>query len=230
MEPGNKVMVIVAHPDDAEFSSGGTVAKWTREGVEVLYVICTNGNKGTSDLSMTSERLAQIRRTEQMCAAQVLGVKEVIFLDYPDGELEDTPAFRGQLVRLLRQHRPDAVITMDPFRRPHFHRDHRVAGTVALDATFPYARDHLFYPEHMAEGLTPHKVGEAYLSGSENPDFFVDIKDSFDIKIQALLCHKSQVTSTEEELRARLTDISRRMALVEIPPYTEAFRRIEFRR
>ena len=142
------VMVIAAHPDDSEFGSGGTIAKWVREGQQVICVVCTNGDKGTSDDNMTSEKLARIREQEQREAAKILGMSEVIFLGYADGGLEDTSEFRGKVVRLLRKYHPDVVITHDPKFRYIGHRDHRIAGTVAMDAIFPYSRDHLFYPEH----------------------------------------------------------------------------------
>lgn len=234
MAEPQKVMVIVAHPDDAEFGCGGTVAKWAKEGKEIIYVICTNGDKGSSDPEMTSERLAAIREKEQRDAARTLGVKECIFLGYPDGGLEDTYELRGKLVRLLRIYRPDTVVTMDPHRRYWQHRDHRVAATVALDAVFPYSRDYLHYPEHRAEGLTPHRVGEVYITGSENPDTFVDISETFDQKIDALRCHVSQVgNSSREEFVERMRQMAARFAQNqegETPPLREAFHRIEYRR
>jgi len=191
--------VITAHPDDSEFASGGTIAKWAREGQKVILVVCTNGDKGTSDDSMTSEKLAAIREEEQKAAARVLGISEVVFLGYHDGELEDTAEFREKLVRLLRKYRPDAVITHDPKLRYMGHRDHRIAGLVAMDAIFPYCRDHLFYPEHRAEGLLGHKVREVYFTGAEDPDVFIDITDTFEIKAKAISCHVSQVGSRSPE-------------------------------
>lgn len=225
-----KIMVVTAHPDDAEFSCGGSVARWARDGCDVIYVVCTNGDKGSGDLQMTSERLAVIREAEQRAAARALGVKEVVFLGYPDGSLEDTSEFRGKLVRLIRRHQPQRLVTMDPFRRFHYHRDHRVTGIVALDACFPYARDHLHFAEHLKEGLLPHKVQEAYLSsiGMEDPDVIVDISDTFEQKIQALLCHASQVPG-EAVLRERMfrfaSDVGERNGV----PLAESFKRIEFR-
>ena len=192
MENKKVVMVIAAHPDDSEFGEGGTIAKWVKEGQQVICVICTNGDKGTSSESMTSEKLAEIREKEQREASKLLGVHEVIFLGYPDGGLEDTPEFREKLVRLLKKYRPDAVIMHDPKFRYMAHRDHRIAGTVAMDAIFPYSRDHLFYPEHKAEGLLPHKVREVYFTGSET-DTFVDISETFEIKVRAISRHISQV-------------------------------------
>jgi len=230
-ETNGRVMVIVAHPDDAEFAAGGTIARWASEGREVVYVVCTNGDKGSSDLSMTSDKLAPIREREQRNAAAVLGVKEAVFLGYPDGGLEDTPAFREKLVRMIRRYRPDTVLIMDPFRRPIQHRDHRIAGQVALDAVFPYARDHLSYPEHLKEGLMPHKVAEVYIAGAEGADTFVDISSSFCKKVEALRCHVSQVGNRpREEFEQRLREASEALGKTCGLPMAEAFRRLELRR
>ncbi|MBM2826371.1 MAG: family deacetylase [Dehalococcoidia bacterium] len=228
-----KVMVIMAHPDDAEFSCGGTIAKWAALGSEITYVICTNGNKGSDDPEMTPERLAVIRQQEQRDAAKVLGVKDVIFLGYPDGGLEDTSEIRGEIVRQIRMHQPEIIVTMDPMRRYFQHRDHRVAGTLALDAAMPYSRSHLFYPEQIAQGLKPHKTFEAYISAAENPNLDVDIADTFDLKVDALLQHVSQMGgATKEELGGRLKDMSARFLGIEgeNPHLVERFRRIVYRR
>jgi LmbE family N-acetylglucosaminyl deacetylase len=227
------VMVIAAHPDDSEFGSGGTIAKWVREGQQVICVVCTNGDKGTSDDSMTSEKLARIREQEQREAAKVLGVSEVIFLGYPDGGLEDTAEFRGKLVRLLRKYRPDVVITHDPKLRYMGHRDHRIAGIVAMDAIFPYSRDHLFYPEHKAEGLLPHKVKEVYFTGTEDPDIFIDISETFETKVKAISCHVSQVGERSKDWENWVKQMAQRSAAVGKShglALAEAFRKIEPRR
>lgn len=226
-----KVMVITAHPDDAEFACGGTIAKWAKEGREVVYVVCTNGDKGSNDPGMTSDKLAQVRIQEQLNAARTLGVKEVIFLGYPDGELEDTADFRGQLVLLIRKYQPDIVVTMEPHRIGHQHRDHRITGIVTLDAIFPYARDHLSYPEQLTNGVHPHKVAEAYLAGSENADVCVDIQDTFEQKLAALQCHVSQVGHRpKEEFEKMLREGTARAGSKFNIPLGECFRRIEFRR
>jgi LmbE family N-acetylglucosaminyl deacetylase len=227
------VMVIAAHPDDPEFGAGGTVARWARQGRKVIYVVCTNGDKGTSDESMTSDRLAVIREREQRQASEVLGVSEVVFLGYPDGGLEDTPEFRGKLVRLLRKYRPETVITHDPRLRYMGHRDHRICGTVAMDAIFPYSRDHLFYPEHKAEGLRPHKVAEVFFTGAEDPDVFIDISETFEIKAKAISCHVSQVGEHSRDWENWVKQMGYRMAAMTKRsglPMAEAFRKIEPRR
>jgi LmbE family N-acetylglucosaminyl deacetylase len=205
-----QVLVVAPHPDDAEFGAAGTVARWTREGKDVVYVLCTNGDKGTSDVNMKPEELARIREQEQLAAAKVLGVREVIFLRHSDQTLEDTPEFRKEIVRLIRMYQPETVVTTDPYRRYLWHRDHRITARVTLDAIFPYARDILSYPDLLEEGLQPHKVTEILLWGAEEPNYRSDITDTFDIKLAALRCHKSQMNnnrspSLEERLRERCT-------------------------
>ena len=187
------VMVVTPHPDDAEYGVAGTVARWTREGKQVIYVVCTNGDKGTSDVNLKPEQLADIREKEQMAAAKLLGVRKVIFLRHPDQGLEDTSLFRKQIVRLIRLYRPKIVVTSDPYRRYIWHRDHRITGQVTLDAVFPYARDHLAYPDLLKDGLEPHKVHEMLFWASEETNYRSDITDTFDLKIAALRCHKSQI-------------------------------------
>ena len=192
------VLVVTPHPDDAEGASGGTIAQWTDEGYRVVYVVTTNGDKGSRDLEMTSERLSRIREQEQREAAKILGVKELIFLGHPDGFLEDTPAFREELTRIVRKYRPEKVLTCDPYRRYILHRDHRITGMVVLDVVFPSARDHLYHSEHLAEGLLPHKVHQVYLWRSDEPNTFMDISTTFDRKLAALTCHKTQLGHLEQ--------------------------------
>lgn len=224
-----RVLVIAPHPDDAEFGAGGTIIKWAAAGKEIYLVICTNGDKGSPDPEMTSEKLAKIRRKEQEAAAKILGIKEVIFLDYPDGGLEDTPEFRGKLVRLVRSIRPSAIATNDPYMKYISHRDHRITGMVALDAVWPYSRDHLFYPEHAEEGLKPHKVKEFYMWRSEEPNFYVDISDVFDQKLKALLCHHSQVghRSAHRNVEVRVRERAAATGKKKNIPLAEAFYHFE---
>ncbi len=222
------IMVVTPHPDDAEYGVAGTVARWTKEGKRVIYVVCTNGDKGSSDPNMTGEKIAKVRKKEQMAAADVLGVSEVIFLGHPDQGLEDTPQFRKQIVRLIRQYRPRLIVTADPYRRYIWHRDHRIAGQVVLDAVFPYARDHLAYPDLIEEGLQPYKVREMLFWAAEDINYRSDITDTFDLKIAALRCHKSQVKqldvpNPEGWLRQRCRDIAKD----EDFELGEAFHRIE---
>ncbi|MSQ11426.1 MAG: PIG-L family deacetylase [Dehalococcoidia bacterium] len=229
MDTPGRALVVFAHPDDAEFGCSGTIAKWVQEGAEVHYLVCTNGDKGSTEPEMLPERLAPVREAEQRAAAAVLGVKSVECLGYPDGELEPTRAFLGQVVRAIRRVKPDAIITSEPHPRTyHSHRDHRMAGLVTLDACFPYARDHLHFPEHMRQGLEPHKVGAILFFGGEEPLEFVDITGTMDTKIRALYKHASQVRGRdiEELVRKRSHEIGERAGY----EYAEAFRKIEFRR
>ena len=223
-----QVMVITPHPDDAEFGVAGTVVRWVREGKDVIYVVCTSGDKGTSDLNVKPEELVRIREQEQLAAAKLLGVRDVIFLRHPDQTLEDTPEFRKELVRLIRTYQPETVVTADPYRRYLWHRDHRITGRVTLDAIFPYARDHLSYPDLLKQGLQPHKVKEVLLWGTEDPNYRSDITDTFDIKIAALRCHKSQVEDNPlPDLEGRLREWAKMMAEGEDFELAEAFHRVE---
>jgi LmbE family N-acetylglucosaminyl deacetylase len=191
----DRAMVIFAHPDDAEIGSGGVIARWVAAGCEVSYVLCTNGGAGTEDRSLTPEELTRKRRAEQRAAADFMGVRHVEMLGYPDGELEDTRAFLGDVVRAVRRHRPHTVFVHDPYRIRGFqHRDHRKAGIVATDAVYPYARDHLHFPEHITrEGLEPHKVRELWYWGADEPDVIVDVTESIDRQVAAIIRHQSQV-------------------------------------
>ncbi|OGO06745.1 MAG: LmbE family protein [Chloroflexi bacterium RBG_13_57_8] len=223
------LMVISPHPDDCEFGVAGTVARLTKEGKPVVYIICTNGDKGTGDRTLTPAKLAKIREKEQSAAAKVLGVKETVFLKYPDQGLEDCHEFRRDLVRQIRQFRPFVVATADPYRKYMWHRDHRITGTVAADAVFPYSRDHLSYPELLKEGLEPHKVREIWFWGSEDPNLRLDITDTFETKLAALRCHKSQVGDVPPEMKARMQEFARMNAKGEKFEFAEAFRRVEMR-
>ena len=223
-----QVMVITPHPDDAEFGVAGTVARWVAEGKSVIYVVCTSGDKGTSDPNMKPDELVRIRKQEQLTAAKLLGVREVIFLYYPDQTLEDTPDFRKDLVRLIRTYRPETVVTADPYRRYIWHRDHRITGQVTLDAIFPYARDRLTYPDLLKESLQPHKVKEVLLWGTEDPNYRSNITDTFDIKMAALRCHKSQVGDyPSSKLEKWLRQWVKEMAEGEDFELAEAFHRVE---
>jgi len=224
------VLVICPHPDDAEFGAAGTVARWVQEGKKVVYIVCTSGEKGTGDRAMQPERLAEIREQEQRAAAVVLGVREVVFMRYPDQGLEDTPAFRKDIVKIIRMYRPQFVATSDPYRKYIYHRDHRITGQVVLDAVYPFARDHLAYPDLMQEGLEPHKVQELFFWAAEDINHRVDITATFDLKLAALRCHVSQlagfiIPDLETWLRTRC------MEMAEGQPFAlaEAFHRVEIR-
>jgi LmbE family N-acetylglucosaminyl deacetylase len=210
-----RVLVITAHPDDSEFGAGGTVAKLVKEGKQVSYCILTNGDKGSSDRSMTPERLARIREEEQRSAARVLGVEAVDFLGFPDCELENTLASRKAVTAAIRRHRPDLIICQNPHRTKNFgasHRDHRIAAGIALDCVYPLARDHMAFPELLAEGLEPHKVKEVHMMWWDSPEVVVDISDTIDLKLKALACHASQLsdmTAVERRVRERSAQLGK---------------------
>lgn len=190
----HSAMVIVAHPDDAEFTMAGTVAAWTRADCRVTYVLCTDGNAGSHEPGMTREKLADIRRTEQRAACATLGVSDVVFLGYDDGLLLPTLDLRRDLVRVIRQHKPEVVLTSDPTRffsgdRYINHPDHRAAGQAALDAVAPAAQMPLLWPETGE----PHKVHRVYVYGNGEPNEWIDITDTVDQKIEALKQHASQM-------------------------------------
>ena len=223
-----QVMVVTPHPDDAEYGVAGTVVCWVSQGKEIVYVVCTNGDKGTSDASIKPEELAKTREEEQIAAANLLGVREVIFLRHPDQGLEDTPEFRKEIVRLIRMYRPETVVTADPYRRYIWHRDHRMTGQVTLDAIFPYARDIFSYPDLTKEGLDPHKVKEVLLWGTEDVNYRSDITKTFDVKLSALRCHKSQVGHIPlQELEERLRERHSSLAQGEEYELAEGFHRVE---
>jgi LmbE family N-acetylglucosaminyl deacetylase len=220
-------LVIVAHPDDAEFLCGGTVARWCAEGWTVDYVLTTSGDMGSKEEGMTRKKLLSIREKEQRAAAKALGVRRCIFLRYPDGYVEDTVELRGKLVREIRRLKPDLVVTWDPYRRGFNHRDHRLTGQAALDAVYPLARNPLGYPEHLEEGLQIHRVNEVLLAGSDQPDHHVDVTKFIDKKMEALSKHESQIgQAPPDELRKRLR--ARMAQAGKKPGYklAEGFRRI----
>jgi LmbE family N-acetylglucosaminyl deacetylase len=196
-----RVMSIHAHPDDQEFTVGGTLAKWARAGSTIVTVCITSGGAGSNQytpLTMTREALVPIRQAEQRSACQVLGVSEVVFLGYEDGMLEPSLALRRDLTRLIRRYRPDAVLCGDPTMRYYGnmylnHPDHRVAADVTLDAVFPSAETRLIFPELLDEGLEPHHVGQVFIHGASHPDMLVDIAEVLDVKLAALREHKSQM-------------------------------------
>lgn len=219
-----RALVIAAHPDDADFGAAGTAHLWSQQGWQFYYLVCTDGSKGSDDESMSPEKLIPLRREEQRRAAKHLGVKDVFFLDHVDGELVADRGFLGEVVRCIREiqpfavftHNPEAVIIRDSFIN---HADHRATGITVCDAVYPAARDRLNFPEHIAEGLKPHKVNELYIWGSEQSNFTVDITDIIETKVEALLLHDSQF---EEEFVRGVLDIWHTPE----GRYFEAFRRV----
>jgi LmbE family N-acetylglucosaminyl deacetylase len=200
-----RAMSIQAHPDDQEFSIGGTLAKWSKQGCEIISVVITSGDSGSNDPTKDGSYkpiLAELREKEQLAANAVLGIKETIFLRYPDGELEPTLALRKDLTRLIRQHKPDTVLTGNPeawFYGDEYlnHPDHRAAAQAACEATFPSAGSRLMFADLLPAGYEPHEVKRLYVHGTDKSDTWVDITDTMDIKIKALQQHVSQVPVDE---------------------------------
>lgn len=234
-EPTTKrVMGIFAHPDDPEFFSGATFARWAAEGAHITFVLATSGDKGSADPEMTSERLAEIREEEERRAAAVLGVKEVIFLRYPDGELTPGLELRRDLTRLLRLKKPDVVVTCDPtswYDDTHInHPDHRAIGEATLAAVYPVARDRLNFIElERDEGLETHKVQQVYIAGAVRPTRKVDVTGHVETQIAALREHKSQIADMEQ-MAQRLREWKRDPEAPEdAPRQIESFRVITLR-
>jgi LmbE family N-acetylglucosaminyl deacetylase len=198
-------MSIHAHPDDQEFSIGGTLAKWAKAGCEIISVVITSGDSGSNDPSKGADykpELARLRETEQLAANEVLGITQTVFLRHPDGELEPTMELRRELTRLIRKYKPDVVLAGNPeawFYGSEYvnHPDHRAAARAACEAVFPSAGSRLMFADLLAEGLEPHEVKRLYVHGVDNPDTWVDISETIDIKVEALGKHASQINPAE---------------------------------
>lgn len=221
-------MVVVAHPDDIEFSSAGTVARWIKGGCEVVYILCTSGDVGISEAGMTKIRAAEIREAEQRAAAEVIGVKEVVFLREPDGMLENTIILRKKLVREIRRFKPEVVICGDPtvvWAGPTYinHPDHRAAAGAAIDAVFPAAGQPNLFEELAEEGLSAHKVRKVYVNvWEEKADVYVNISETIDLKIESLRKHVSQMGDWDPEPMVR--EWSAKTAEGKEMAYAEAYR------
>ena len=201
-----RVLAIYAHPDDPEISAGGTLAHWADAGAEVHVVVTTGGDKGTNDPDADLDALVELRIEETAAAARVLGIAAHHHLEHPDGEIVDDRALRLELVRLIRTVRPDVVCCPDPtavfFGDSYVnHRDHRVTGWATLDAVAPAAGNPHYFPELTAEGLAVHQVRALYLSGTFEPNVWIDVGTTLERKIEALFCHASQLVETGDWFR-----------------------------
>ena len=204
-------MLVVAHPDDSEFSSAGTVARLTEAGKRVIIIQVTSGNMGTADPDKDPVDVGQTREAELSEAARRLGVEKVVFLRCPDGQVMPDLELREKIVRMIRTYKPDVIITHDPFRPYALHPDHRGVGLATHDAVYPSARDPHYFPQHRADGLEPHKTAEIWYFGAEHPDKTVDITNTFDRKIDALMAHVSQVGDGEgmaDRMRERAKELA----------------------
>lgn len=201
-------MVIVAHPDDIEFTCAGTVARWVKAGARVSYVLCTSGEVGIAESGMTKDKAVKIREKEQLAAAEIVGVEDVVFLRAPDGMLQPSLDLRKKLVREIRRFKPEIVICGDPtivWAGDTYinHPDHRAAATAALDAVFPAAGQPNLFEELEEEGITAHKPRKVYVTGWSGSDLFVNIDGTIDLKITALRAHKSQMKDWDPEPRIK---------------------------
>jgi LmbE family N-acetylglucosaminyl deacetylase len=231
--PPERALAVYAHPDDPEISAGGTLARWAAEGTEVSLLITTRGDKGSQDPAVDRDELARLRRDETAAAAELLGFAGHYHLDYDDGDLPDNQELRAEIVRHVRMLRPDAVLCPDPtavfFGDGYYnHRDHRVTGWTTLDAVAPAAGNPHYFREHLGEGLKVHHVREVYLSGTLEPNCWIDISDALERKIDALFCHSSQLVETGEWFRQFLRDRAEEAGRAAGVRYAEGFRKLTF--
>ncbi len=223
-------MIIAAHPDDIEFVVAGTAAKWAQAGTQMTYVLVTSGDAGSQQTGITRDELARIREDEQRAAARVAGVEEVVFLGYHDCEVEPTLALRRDLVREIRRFKPDIVVCYDPTRLLVGdgyinHPDHRAVGQAALDAIAPTAAMPLVFPDLLAQGFEPHRVKEVLVASGPEPDTWIDITATIDLKIEALRQHASQFPDgwdPNDRLREWASETGKEIGVA----YAEAFRRL----
>ncbi len=233
-ESPQKILVILAHPDDPEFFCGATLARWARAGHSITYLLLTCGDKGfnpTTTPDMTPEKLCGIRHAEQANAARVIGANPPLFMDLPDGYLIPDLKLRRDIVREIRRHKPDILVTCDPqnlFAQYGInHPDHRACGQVVVDAVFPAAGNIAYFPELVEEGFEPHMPKEVWCSLTSQPNTTVDVTDTWNIKLQGILEHKSQVQDAEaliKRFKSRRTEDSTE----ENPRYEEKFRVVKY--
>jgi LmbE family N-acetylglucosaminyl deacetylase len=234
-------LVVVAHPDDAEFMAAGTIAAWVADGWEAHYVICTDAASGGPDEAddvgpEARQAVTRTRKLEQRAACDVLGVTDIVFLDYPDGELQPTLALRRDIVRALRRYRPTRVICQSPDRiwTPAyfigaFHPDHLAAGQATIAAVYPASQNPWDFPELLDEGLKPHKVRELFVSRAPDANFAVDISGTLDQKVAALRAHTSQLAAHFDEIEGRIKQWASETGKKHEMAYAEVFHRAENR-
>jgi LmbE family N-acetylglucosaminyl deacetylase len=224
-ETVDRVMVVAAHPDDPEFGCAGTMVKWAAAGRHITYVLVTSGDKGSHDPELRPGRLAARRETEQREAAAEQGVSHLVFLRHPDGILENTLELRRELAGLIREHRPNILVTIDPWRHYQLHPDHRAAGLAALDALYA-AREWYIFPEQLVDGVEPWRVREVYLFWTDNADHWEDISEVIDRRLAALGRHASQVGINFEKVAERIRDRTRLAGEAKGFAFAEEFKRL----
>jgi LmbE family N-acetylglucosaminyl deacetylase len=230
-QTSQKILVILAHPDDPEFFMGATIARWTQQGHKVVYYLLTKGDKGTQDRNLAPEELMRIREEEQRAAARIVGVSEVHFLFNMDGFLTSSLELRRDVTRIIRKEKPDILVSSDPMNffpnndASINHPDHRAAGLIVIESFFPAAGNPSFFPELIAEGYEPHSVKEVWFSLTHQPNVIFDVTETWPVKMQALHQHLSQIGDIpkfdERMLTRRAPDSSE-----DNPRYEERFRRI----
>jgi LmbE family N-acetylglucosaminyl deacetylase len=220
-----RVMVIGAHPDDPEFGCAGTVAKWAGEGKELTYLLLTSGDKGSHNREMSPGAVASIREKEQEAAARELGVRAVIFQHHPDGVLVNNLDLRREVCEIIRRHRPNVVMTIDPWRLYQLHPDHRAAGQAALDAVYA-AREHSIFPEQLVGEVEPWRVDEIFLFWTDNADYWEDVTASMDRRIAALKRHQSQLGERVDQVEERIRKMAKTVGEKPGFEYAEGFKRI----
>ncbi len=225
-----RAMAVGAHPDDADFWASGTCAKWIRAGCQVVYVVVTSGDKGSLDFKDSPHELAVRREAEQLAAARIIGVSEVVFLRHEDGTVQPTLELRGEIVHQIRVHQPEVVFTHDPLTRNYrMHADHRAVGQATLDAAFPAAIVPWCYPDDARAGIPPHRVTHALLFQADLTDYWSDISDTVDLKVQTIAAHASQIEpSFPGGADARVRQRAEQAALDTGLRYAEVFKRVDF--
>ncbi len=228
------VLAIMAHPDDAELTCGGTIVRWVRDGARAILVVASDGARGGKLVGADAQGMARTRQAEQEAAARVLGFDQVVHLNFADGDLVDDDALRGALVEQVRRFRPDAVIVMDPLTVIQHnsyvnHRDHRMLGMATLDALYPEASNAFYFSEQIESGLQPHKVPELLLVNTDQPNYWVDVSDTLETRFNALRCHHSQIRlwpDNGEAIVRRQRELAALTGLEHGMIYAEAFRRV----
>jgi LmbE family N-acetylglucosaminyl deacetylase len=232
MKTPRRILIMTAHPDDADIMAGGTVARWIDEGHEVHSVMFTRGDKGHDDPAMTPERVAALREGEQRAAAAILGVQRLTFLDFKDGELAWAgPSLAEAATRLVREAQPDTIVTHDPYggapsyRVPQLHPDHRAIGYAVVEACYFRAPGPLYYLAHAAAGLAPHRIREMLLIMSDHPDYVIDIASTFARKVQAVRAHVTQF-GKHPDVEGFLRGLAARAGAPLNMPLAEGFKRL----